>query len=127
MEYSDLIRVWNNRFIIREIIHQDSPRWDDMEEKLGNDWICDIHELDTFENVFGFEHNIFYDVVNVDTMESEIIIEGGKYLGDKWSMYYDSEDEIDMSTIDEPVWVRIGIDRNGNEYVTYCDTPEVLE
>jgi hypothetical protein len=126
----DLIRVWNDKFILKSVIHQDSPGWDELEEIFYERWNVELSELDGFSGVWGFEHNVFYEVVNVDNYQTEYIIQGNKFLGDKWSCYYDSEEEMeeneDMNQNGEETWVRVGIDRNGGEFVTYSDKPELL-
>ena len=126
----DLIRVWDNKFILKSVIHQDSPGWDELEEIFYERWNDELNELDGFRGVWGFNHNIFYEVVNVNNYQTEYIIQGNKFLGDKWELYYESEEEMEenenMNQNGEETWIRVGIDRNGGEFVTYSDTPELL-
>jgi len=125
---AELIRVWDNRFIIRNIVNDDSTEWDELEERLYERWNDDINELDCFRGVWGFEHKTFYEVVNVDNYQTEYLIQGNVFLGDKWSCYYDSREEMeeneDMDIEGDEVWVRVGINKDGDEYVTYSVQPE---
>ena len=130
MEYGDLVEVWKDKFIVRDVIRLDHPRWDDIEETYYERWNDEIQDLGWDDNVFSFGYEVFIEVVNVETMESEIIIGGTKDLGDSWTTDYDSKEElgevVDLSTEGEQLWFRVGIDRNGGEFVTYFDTPQLV-
>ena len=131
MEYGDLVEVWKDKFIVRDVIRLDHPRWDDIEETYEERWESEIRELGWDDNVFYFGYDVFIEVVNMETMESEIIIGGTKDLGDSWTVDYDSKEElgevVDLSTEGEQLWFRVGIDRNGGEFVTYFDTPVIVK
>jgi hypothetical protein len=126
--YGELVKVWNDRFIVREIITSNNPRVDELDENFYQRWNDEMNELDWTEDVFYLSHDVFIDVVKIETMKSEIIIGGTKELGDRWSDRYDSEEEleesVDVSTQGERLWFRVGIDVNGGEFVTYSNTPE---